>query len=232
MKNISDIPYQTRWTALASLEGMGIKIPDALFKEWAEWAIDVVGRNDLEIRIATKVRENGEVPLPCDVSAVEAATLDMDIFETWKGTPIDEQGKRVGMKTLNMDHSPVSMPTGLPYIDFQVTREDSIQVTPSLKGQYVYVKAKTYITDRDGELLFTNKQIRAIMYYVIAIKAERDYLTGNTGIDPEKAMKRAQKLVAASRVPDELSDNEIDRILNVKVSFDRKMYNKDFKIND
>lgn len=232
MKNVADIPTQTKWTAQASLESFGVNIPDSIFEEWAEWAIDAIGRNNAEVRIASKVRENGEVSLPCDVNSVEAVTLDVDLFEVWKGTKIDENGKTIEAFGSKPDYSPSSMDPYADYVDFKIVNSYTIKVSPSLKDSFVYIKATTLLVNDDNEVLFTNKQILALVEYIIALRAKRDYLSGNPTIDPDKAMLRAHKLIAASRVPVYVSDNEIDRILNVKVSFDRKMFNKDYKIND
>ena len=232
MKNVADIPIKTKWTALASLEAFGVNIPDPIFEEWAEWAIDAIGRNDAEIRVAAKVREGGEVILPCNINSVEAVTLDCDIFETWKGTKIDEEGKKTDKVASMIDYSPVSIDPYATYVDFELINDYTLQVNPKLKDSFVYIKAYILFTDEDNELLFTDKQIKAMMEYVVALKAKRDYWAGMPTIDYKRAMMEAERLVAASRVPTYISDNEVDRILNAKVSFDRKMYNKDYKIND
>lgn len=232
MRNIADIPTRTKWAALAYLESFGIKLPDALFEEWAAWALDSIGRNTAEIRVAAKVREDGEISLPCEIDSIKSVTLDVDIFETWKGTKIDEDGKNTEIATAWMDLSPMSMRSDASYVDFEILDDNTLKVNPRLVDSYIYVRADALLVDKEGEQLFTDKQIRALSEYVIAFKAKRDYLSGNPTIDHVTAMKEAHKLVAASRVPTYVSDNEIDRILNVKVSFDRKMFNKDFKIND
>ena len=86
---------------------------------------------------------------------------------------------------------------------------------------------KATIVGKDGMPLLNDKQVVAVAWYCAYLKIQRDMFAGiQSGVDLGYLRTKALALVADARVPEEFSDNEIEQILDAKVSMGRKGYGK------
>ena len=88
------------------------------------------------------------------------------------------------------------------------------------------------LDDESGLPLINEKEMRAIAAYVAYASIYREGLIGrDAGLVQLANTIKADwlQLCNAARIPDHLSQNDMDAILDVKVRWDRKMYGKSFK---
>ena len=88
------------------------------------------------------------------------------------------------------------------------------------------------ILDNDGLPDINDKEASAIAVYIaFTIKQKEAFKTHNQAIMQEAQFlrKRWLTLLDAARVPDYISQNEMNDILDAKYSWDRKVYNKSYK---
>ena len=127
------------------------------------------------------------------------------------------------------DNSPGIVVPG-EYVDFTMKDAYTLMVDPRLSGFSVYILLKEIITNGDGEMLFNEKQIEAIAYYVAYLMTQRDIFAGKqTKMDLGTISTLANQKISQAKTPSYITDNQMDAILNVKTSFGRKMYNQDYK---
>lgn len=89
------------------------------------------------------------------------------------------------------------------------------------------------LADEDTGLpLLNNKELRAVAAYVAYISLNKEGIRKRDG----NIMQLAQSVKAdwlrlcnAARIPEHFSQNDMDRILDVKVRWDRKIYGKGAK---
>ena len=88
------------------------------------------------------------------------------------------------------------------------------------------------LDDESGLPLINEKEMRAIAAYVAYASLYREGLIKrDSGLIQLANTVKADwlQLCNAARIPDHLSQNDMDAILDVKVRWDRKMYGKSFK---
>ena len=91
---------------------------------------------------------------------------------------------------------------------------------------------KGYIADEEGLPFLTTKEIEAVAAFCAWTHMRRNALTTrdvntfNMAKDLENSWKT---LCTQARIPDYITQNEIDEILNVATSWDRKRFGKSFK---
>ena len=88
------------------------------------------------------------------------------------------------------------------------------------------------VDDNDGLPLINEKEMRAIAAYVAYSSLYREGLKKrDSGLIQLAGMIKSDWLQScnAARIPDHLSQNDMDAILDVKVRWDRKTYGKSFK---
>lgn len=100
------------------------------------------------------------------------------------------------------------------------------------KYNYINLFYKGYIVDDDGLPKLSDKEVDAIAAFCAYTHSLRKYyetLDQNV-LNRTKIMEeRWNKLCSQARVPEYVSENDMDKILNAKVSADRKTYNKSYK---
>lgn len=99
--------------------------------------------------------------------------------------------------------------------------------------KHVMVVYHGILADEDTGLpLLNNKELRAVAAYVAYISLNKEGIRKRDG----NIMQLAQSIKAdwlrlcnAARIPEHFSQNDMDRILDVKVRWDRKIYGKGAK---
>lgn len=115
------------------------------------------------------------------------------------------------------------------YINYTFMPPNRIKVDDAMKGENIYVAAKAKLTDEEGGPLINMKQVLGVVWYVAYLKVQRDAFAGIQGMDLRYVRDKALTAVADAKVPENISNNEWNQIMDAKVSFGRKTFNKDFK---
>jgi|GEM_PF-2268346 len=236
MENNAELAKYNIYSAQTKLEedwGLVLKTPT--FLEWAYNAASKIGFNKNFVKIGVTVLEDGLVSLPFKAENIKSVTTDYNNFLSWNVLNADilnENGipkiiDRFGIATEDLSLNPDQLKGN--YVDFIFENESELMVNPELKGRKVYVLALVKMVDDDNLPLFTEKQIEAIATYCAYIYTRRNAFAGIKGLDLAFMKSEADKAIASARIPDYISDNEWDRVLDAKTSFNRKSYNKSFR---
>ena len=185
-----------------------------------------IGNKNTILKRVTLPIVNGVVTLPCDINIIEAVTYCHEDFNytnnlTYDGSAETEE-----------------------YIESQKAFTDSFYMSGKFV-KYRKVKNKLYInqpcghvsilyhTELDDDLPdITESEADAIALYIAyTLKYKEALKTHNQIILAESKDLGNQWKVACdqARVPEYMSQNDMDQALNAKTSWDRKQYNKSFK---
>ena len=185
-----------------------------------------IGNKNTILKRVTLPIVNGVVTLPCDINIIEAVTYCHEDFNytnnlTYDGSAETEE-----------------------YIESQKAFTDSFYMSGKFV-KYRKVKNKLYInqpcghvnilyhTELDDDLPdITESEADAIALYIAyTLKYKEALKTHNQIILAESKDLGNQWKVACdqARVPEYMSQNDMDQALNTKTSWDRKQYNKSFK---
>ena len=142
--------------------------------------------------------------------------LFTDVDEQWSSKFInkskrDRNGRNITYELLN-DHT-ITFPQG----DFS--------------GQTVAILYHGLLVDEDCDPLLYYKEVEAIAYYVAFMNFRRLASKGDPVASNMMAMAKqeASIAIAGATIPEQFTQNELDQIMNVNVSMDRKVYNRSYK---
>jgi len=109
-----------------------------------------------------------------------------------------------------------------------------IRITsPELVGEAVKVVYKAISVDSDGLPFLNDKELDALTYNVALVLAEQDLFKKLPGADTlVKYLKGdAERKLAAAKVPEKISDDALNRALDLQMSRNFKSFGKDLKFN-
>jgi len=231
MKNNARYPQYTTMTAYALFpEITGLDIKEETFHDFAHMAVDKIGHNVDICKLKLEVPEDGRIYLPCEVTTIESVTDNVHFYDIWDAGEYDGDAvtyNRMGAR--KQDLSPSDLIGNREYVSYKFYAPNVVEVDKSLSGEEIFILAQTVLKNKQGEELLYYKQVEAVLYYVAYLLQQRNAFIGKQGIDLAYIRGKALNLLSDARVPDHISDNEINQVLDAKVSFGRKGYNKDFK---
>lgn len=169
--------------------------------------------------------------MPCNVDVIEAVYLP--------GLPIQESSSCGSVKYYN---------SSVEYYNESQKRElnpfynrghlakyriegDSIVFDKDYNN--VTVMYHGVILDEDGLPYLTDKEVKALASYVAYVETYKKGLVKQDGNIMNFAnMIKAEwtKLCSAARIPDHITQNDVNDVLDVKTRWDRKMYGKSFSV--
>ena len=171
------------------------------------------------------------VDLPCNVDCIEAVTTNYEDYQ--KTTPTTLAGNNQNgwiegyVETRKYN-------TGKLYVSgkFIKYREENNKIILSDRFQVVNILYKGYVVDDDGLPYLNEKEVDAIAVFCTYTDMFKKALLTRDGASMQLAQILEQKwlkLCTQARVPDYINQNEMDEILNVATSWDRKRFGKSFK---
>lgn len=171
------------------------------------------------------------VDLPCNVDCIEAVTTNYEDYQ--KTTPTTLAGNNQNgwiegyVETRKYN-------TGKLYVSgkFIKYREENNKIILSDSFQVVNILYKGYVVDDDGLPYLSEKEVDAIAVFCAYTDMFKKALLTRDGASMQLAQILEQKwlkLCTQARVPDYINQNEMDEILNVATSWDRKRFGKSFK---
>lgn len=187
------------------------------------------------------VDQSGKVMLPCNMDSIDAVTTEEMGRKAYSTRVEFDMDGIVGtdtyyamentMNALGRGSRPgLAGAYGKGYISYQLEGK-TISVDKSYAGKRIAFAFTGIATDLEGYPLITRKQsnaLAAISARVIAVKGANkgdkilasmvEYYTGVSG-----------RLIQAASIPEDLTDNELDEVLNAKTSFNRKSINRPTK---
>jgi hypothetical protein len=185
--------------------------------------------------------KNGKVQLPCNMDSIDAVTtehmgrksygsrVEMDIDGI---TGTDEYITQSNiMDSLNRVWRPgLGGLTGEGYISYQLEGK-TLRVDKSYAGQKITVAYTGITTDLEGLPIITRKQANALAAISARVLTVRGANKGDKGLASmvEYYTGISGRLIQAASIPENISDNELDEVLNCMNTFNKKTYKRPTK---
>ena len=183
-------------------------------------------------KYTTSVDSNNSIELPCNCIELVAVT---NSGEEWnKVTNITQDGDYSSFYTEDRTES-LKQNKNPRYISGGYVKFEKVGDTLYFDKGYenINILYKGIILDEDDLPYLTNKEVSAIASYCAYTKKYKDALRLNNPSIFQIAQALEQKwfkLCDAARVPEYVTQNEWNEVLDVMTSWDRKKYGKSFKL--
>ena len=196
-------------------------------------AYNFIGNKNTRLyKTILSVNNDGSVELPCNCDIIEAVTYVG--FEDWNYTSnIKDNGDP---KSLEIENSIEAQKQYLNpfYIDGKYVKYKKVGNTLYVnKGLgKIQVLYHGILLDEDGLPELTDKEAIAISEYIAYVYKYKEAIRTNNQLVLKMAQDLKQQWLFhcdAARVPEYVSQEEMDKILNVQSSWGRKVYNKSYK---
>lgn len=231
---MKQFPFKTAYTQVRELYGLELN-PDE-FETLGIIAWDKIGNKNFRwylFEVEPTVTDSGAyyVDLPCNCDIIEAVTADYEDFEktsnmNWSGNNVN------GWIEGYIEHRKFNTGFGYSSGKFIKYVREGNRLHLADKFNKVHILYKGVIVDDDGLPYLNEKEIDAIAAYCAyandfkVARMTKDQFTFQMSQKMEQVWK---SLCTQARVPDYMNQNEMDEILNVATSWDRKRFGKSFK---
>lgn len=208
----------------------GINISEIEFEEIALNAWDLIGTKHTRLYRYVTDTDNCEIYLPCNCSVIEAVTLP--ITDAQISSPSDLFIEQNVFAEQYIDNTAVNTDLYYPKGKFLKYIELGNKLIFDRNFNNVHVLYHGVECDDTGLPLINNKEMRAIAAYVAYTSLYKTGLKKRDGNILQLAQTVYQdwlKLCNAARIPTHFSQNDMDSILDAKLSWSRKIYSKSLK---
>lgn len=226
MKTLS---FYTAYTYLEAKYGLVMDQND--FVTVGMIAYTKIGNKNTEIKGIILDVENGKVKLPCDISSIEAVFADFPDMVT---TSNSEKYPFINSGYIERYIDYWKINNSLLYDSGKLLTYtlsgDTLNFDKNYRNVLILYRAEN--TDSEGLPFINDKEAEAIaaycaytmLYKQAIISRNKESFQLSKDIQSEWG-----KLCDRARMPEKFSQNDIDRLLNIQTSMDRKSYGKSFK---
>lgn len=227
-------PFNTIY--LQALDQFGAELDPDTYESIALGAWEKIGNKQTRLYMYSDEPEylgddKWKLDLPCNVEIIEAVTSDREDWEKTSNVNNHVNYSRSSTEQYierNKRNTNSLYPSG-GYIKFDKIG-NSLYFTD--KYNNVNVLYKGIVADEEGLPYLTETETEAIATYcAYSLEYKRALMTRDKmAYEFSNDLKQKwEKLCTQSRIPDYVTQNEMDEILNVNSSWDRKRFGKSFK---
>lgn len=207
-----------------------VNISEIEFEEIALNAWELIGTKHTRLYKFIADTEFCEIHLPCNCSVIESVTLP--ISDAQVSSPSDLSIESNIFTEHYIDRTAIN--TDSYYSKGKFLKYQQLGNTLIFNREFnnVYILYHGVECDEDGLPLINDKEMRAIAAYVAYAAIYKEGLKKKDG----NILKLAQvlnqdwlRLCNAARIPTHFSQNDMDSILDAKLSWNRKTYGKSLK---
>lgn len=226
--------FNTAYTQARELYGLELD-PD-VFESLGLIAWDRIGNKEYRLyKYSTTPLEDSlgywYVTLPCNVDIIEAVTTNYEDYQKTTPTTLagNNQNGWIEGYVESRKYNTGSLYSSGKFIKY---REEGDHIVMNDRFEVVNILYKGVVVDDTGLPLLNNKEMDAIAAFcVFADVRKKAIITKDQTSWAQVPYLEQQWLIKCSqaRVPDYINQNEMDEILNVTTSWDRKRYGKSFK---
>jgi hypothetical protein len=241
------LPFMTASTRLN--DRFGISYDDDTFIERAYFIWREIGNIAVDLKVANiTIGMDLIVTLPQDCEFVRSlTTTDFKddrsgggSFGDYKYTP---KGRMPGVKP---DPATTSVEANVRASDSMVAGESISYKTydgylklesPVMAGRYAALVYNSIVTGEDGLPLLNDIEVEAIAVTLALREAEKELFRSGAGFNTRTGQAaplvtylkaESDRLMVAAKAPEKLSDDGLDKMLDVQTSFGRKVFGKRF----
>lgn len=227
-------PFQTAYTQARELYGVELN-PDEFetigMIGWGRIGNKQTALYRMVVEPTAVDGKNWAVELPCNADIIEAVTSEFEDWEKTSNQALTFQNNN-GWTEQYIERGKVN--TNALYQSGRFIKYRREQNTLYFDQPYkkVFILYKGFIADDEGLPFLTEKEVDAIAAFCAytsdfkSARVTRDKSTMELAMYMEQTWKR---LCTSARVPAHLDQNQMDEILNVATSWDRKRFGKSFK---
>lgn len=221
--------FKSVYPLIKSLYGISMDVDN--FEDIAYNGWQLIGNKQTRLHRYRATIEDNVVELPCNVDIIEAVyspNLDASVSSNLTSLPNTyhyfSEGYSEGFK---QDKNPFyGRGALLKY------RQEGDRLVFDKNYGTVDILYHGIMLDDDGLPYLTDKEVQALAAYCAYVETYKKGLAlkDNNLITLSYNMKTEwQKLCSAARIPDHISQNDMDDILDVRTRWDRKQYGKSYK---
>ena len=231
---MSQFPFKTAYSQTRELYGLELN-PDE-FETLGIIAWDRIGNRQYKLykyQVEPLQNELLEwfVELPCNVDQIEAVTADYEDYQKTSNQYLaghTQNGWIEGYIETRKYNTGSLYPTG----KFIKYRQEGNILKLADKFNKVNILYKGFIADEEGLPYLNSKEVDAIAAFCAYANDYKQARMTRDQVTMQFAQMSEQKwlkLCTQARVPEYINQNEMDEILNVQTSWDRKRFGKSFK---
>lgn len=221
--------FKSVYPLLHSLYGISMNIDN--FEDVAYNGWQLIGNKQTQLHRYRTNTDNGRIELPCNVDIIEAVyspNIDAATSSNLSNLPnnfhsFSESYSENFKKDRNAFYNKGSL---LKY------RQEGNYLVFDRDYNNVEILYHGIMLDDDGLPYLTDKEVQALAAYCAYVETYKKGLAlkDNNLITLSYNMKTEwQKLCSSARIPDHISQNDMDDILDVRTRWDRKQYGKSYK---
>lgn len=210
----------------------GIELEDEDIEELGLLAWEHIGnRNTKLYKYRACLDSNNSITLPCNASSVEAVTTS---YEDWKRvTNYSEDGDQ-NTSFIEQSIEANKIYSNPYYISGKLVPYEQVGNTLYFSRNYgtLNILYKGILADEEGLPMISDKEAHAIATYIAYIEKYKEGLKTNNSVSINLAQSleaKWHKLCDQARTTG-LSQNDMNEILDIKTSWDRKSYSFGHKI--
>lgn len=214
------------------LYGTNIETED--FEELGLLAFDRIGnKRSILHKSCVRVSNNNTITLPENCGRIEALTYDFE--DANFDSPLHNYGD---IDSINIENNieQTKELTSPQYISGRyvkyTTNGNILYLKDDCKGKVLNLLYYENIVNDDDLPQITYKEALAIATYVAQVQMfKKAIATNNSGLMQMSQLleKKLAYYIDQARIPDSVSQNEMNEILDTKFSYDRKVYGKSYK---
>lgn len=209
----------------------GVTMDIDTFEDVALNGWELIGNKQTRLHRFITDTENGKIKLPCNVDIIEAVYVPgLVVQETSNSGVIEYINKSVELyiesqkKEMNPFYNKGHLAKYRIEGDYIVLDRDYNNVTIIYHG---------IILDEEGLPYLSDKEVQALAAYVAYVQTYKKSLIKSDGnlVNLANVIKADWvRLCNSARIPNHITQNDMNDVLDVKTRWDRKMYSKSFNV--
>lgn len=209
----------------------GITMDIDTFEDIALNGWELIGNKQTRLHRFVADTENGKIKLPCNVDIIEAVYIPGLVSqETSNAGTIEYINRSVEFyiesqkKEMNPFYNKGHLAKYRIEGDYIVLDKDYNNVTIIYHG---------IILDEEGLPYLSDKEVQALAAYVAYVQTYKKSLIKSDGnlVNLANVIKSDWvRLCNSARIPNHITQNDMNDVLDVKTRWDRKMYSKSFNV--
>lgn len=207
------LPFLTAKARVKSRYGIEMELDDFIEKAYYIWrSIGNIATKSKTIEVVNP--DNGMITLPSDCEFLDSVRIKNNLYFT---NGYSSSGKKVEETEVNVEY---------------VTVDDkNIKITSiGLEGLDLVIEYSSITVDPDGLPLLNDPEVEAIAANVAMQQSEINLFRNIAGADKQLQYIKpiADRLLLAAKSSEKLSDDNLNKILDIKTSWNRKTFGDRF----
>lgn len=237
------LPFQTARARLSSRYQISLETDDFIERGYYVWR-DIGNIATETDSFTVQVPVNGVVELPSNCEFVEAVTSHEDVTpDTLINTTRSKYQTNSGgyKQDSRPDKSATSIEDNVrasksyqygTSVNYTTGDGHIVISSPAMYNRLVTVRFSAIAKDDEGLPLLNEKEVHAIAANLALQEGEKKLFQGMKGADVlvQYLKLESDRLLQAAKTPERITDDELDKALDIKTSWDRKVYGKRFNL--